>query len=183
MKRILDYMCLLAGLFLFGPLTLLIALAIALWDGPPIFFRQTRLGKEEKPITVLKFRTMQEGKVTRVGRILRPCGLDEVPQLWNVWKGQMNIVGPRPLTKEDVERLKWGENKERWNVAPGLTGLAQIHVGHSARRSLCLDRYYARHASVGLDIRIILISLLMNFFGKRRIQRLLFRQRGSRKSA
>lgn len=186
MKRLLDLCCIFAGIFIFGPPALLITIAILLDDGGPLFFRQNRLGKKGKIFEVLKFRTMRDGQVTRVGRILRPCGLDELPQLLSVLRGDMSIVGPRPLTESDVNRLGWAKHSDRWDVKPGLTGLAQIHVGRGARQSLYLDRAYAKRAGFWFDMRIILISLMMNFAGKRRVQNIVFRRRtqtGSRKVA
>lgn len=185
MKRLLDLCCIFTGIFLFGPPALLIAIAILLDDGQPLFFRQIRIGKRGKRFEVLKFRTMREGKVTRMGRILRQCGLDELPQLLNVLRGDMSIVGPRPLTEADVVRLGWKEHHDRWEVKPGLTGLAQVHVGRGARQSLFLDRSYAKRGSVWFDLRIILISLMMNLVGKRKVQGVLFKKRhtGRRKVA
>lgn len=180
MKRLIDYSCIAVGIFLFGPIGIVIAIIVYLEDRGKILFRQERIGKNGRPICVLKFRTMQEGKVTRVGRILRPCGLDEIPQLLNVFRGDMNIVGPRPLTKEDVQRLGWSYESDRWDVAPGLTGLAQVYAGRGARHSLRLDRLYARNAGLVLDLKIIFISLLMNFFGKRRVQRLVLKRQPER---
>lgn len=178
MKRFLDLACIFTGIFIFGLPWLCISLAILLDDGRPLFFRQRRIGKKRVFFEVLKFRTMREGKVTRVGRLLRQCGLDELPQLLNVLRGDMSIVGPRPLTEGDVERLGWGKQADRWDSKPGLTGLAQIRVGRGARQSLFLDRVYAKREGFFFDLKIILISLMMNFAGKRRVQNILFRKRG-----
>ena len=127
-KRLFDFACLVAALPLFGLPMLAIALAIKIDDGGPVFFRQLRAGLDRREFEVLKFRTMRDGAVTRAGRWLRLSGLDELPQFLNVLYGQMSIVGPRPLTVSDIERLGWteGEVLRRWNVKPGITGLAQI---------------------------------------------------------
>ena len=107
---------------------ILIAVCIFLEDRGPILFLQERIGLREIPFLIYKFRTMRDGKVTRVGRILRRTGLDELAQLFNILLGDMNIVGPRPLTKFDIDRLGWNQYKfvKRFSVKPGLTGLAQV---------------------------------------------------------
>ena len=84
-----------------------IAAAILLLDGRPVLFRQTRLGRGRRPFTILKFRSMRDGEVTALGRVLRSTGLDELPQLVNVLDGELSAVGPRPLTEADVQRLGW----------------------------------------------------------------------------
>jgi lipopolysaccharide/colanic/teichoic acid biosynthesis glycosyltransferase len=172
MKRLTDLSCILVGTFLFGPLGLLVGILILLDDRGPIFFRQERLGLGGKPFQVLKFRTMRDAKVTRMGKVLRSTGLDEVPQLLNVLKGEMSVVGPRPLTMGDVKRLGWTAPKfaSRWKVAPGLTGLAQIHGGRGARHSFRLDSLYAKRCGLTVDLKIILLTLLMNFLGKGRVR-------------
>ena len=124
-----------------------VAAAVRL-GGPPVLFRQTRLGRGRRPFTILKFRSMANGKVTPVGRVLRATGLDELPQSYelpqfiNILRGEMSAVGPRPLTQADVERLGWTgpEYDFRWLARPGLTGLAQIAGSDSPQASLELDR-------------------------------------------
>src|SRR5262245_31337799 len=123
----------------------MIVIAAAVWleDGGHVFFRQPRLGYRRRPFSILKFRTMRDGQVTRVGRVLRATGLDEVPQFVNILAGHMSAVGPRPLTEADVLRLGWdaSECDFRWAARPGLTGLAQL-VGRSPQESLALDHAY-----------------------------------------
>src|SRR2546428_1734832 len=104
-KRLLDVTGAAGGLLFFLPAMTLVSLAILLEDGLPLFFRQERLGEERRPFTILKFRSMRDGRITRVGRILRSTGLDEVPQFINVLRGEMSAVGPRPLTEADTARF------------------------------------------------------------------------------
>lgn len=170
LKRVFDLSGFFVSIFVFGPIFVIIAVCIYLDDKKNTFFIQERVGKNGVRIKVFKFRTMENGVVTRVGRWLRKTGLDELPQYINVFKGEMSIVGPRPLTVFDIERLKWETELSRWTMCPGLTGLAQIRSGVSAELSLQADLEYQKTASVWLDIKIILISFLMNLFGKRRVQ-------------
>jgi lipopolysaccharide/colanic/teichoic acid biosynthesis glycosyltransferase len=173
--RLFDLLFATIGMIVFAPVFVLVTFLILLDDGGPVFFRQERLGRLKVHIHVLKFRTMRDGEVTSVGRILRKTGLDEIPQFFNVLVGNMSMVGPRPLTLEDVARLRWDteDAADRWGVKPGITGLAQIYGGHSARASLFLDRAFIQRQSVCLGICVILISYVMNIFGKRRVRQLL----------
>jgi lipopolysaccharide/colanic/teichoic acid biosynthesis glycosyltransferase len=152
-----------------------VALAIVLDDGGPVFFRQRRLGRCLRPFEIVKFRTMRDGEVTRVGRHLRDTGLDELPQFFNILRGDLSAVGPRPVTRDDAQRFGWmGAHAEvRWRVKPGLTGLAQL-ASRSPRESLLLDRCYVRRQSLALDCRIIAMSFVVNVLGKSRARRLLF---------
>jgi undecaprenyl phosphate N,N'-diacetylbacillosamine 1-phosphate transferase len=111
---------------------------------------------------------MREGAITRVGRWLRRTGLDELPQFVNVCHGDMSIVGPRPLTPDDVARLNWSSVHHDWRFAmkPGITGLAQLVGGRSARHTARLDRLYRQRQSVALDVRIIALSFVINIAGK-----------------
>src|SRR5256885_6974866 len=127
-QRLFDVVGALAGLVLFAPATAVISAAVLLDDGWPVFFRQERIGYRRRPFQILKFRSMRGGRVTRVGRLLRATGLDELPQFVNILRGDMSAVGPRPLTAADIARYGWdapGFNF-RWTVRPGLTGLAQL---------------------------------------------------------
>ena len=172
LKRTLDVTGSSLGMILLWPLWLLICLAIAIEDGAPFIFRQQRLGLFKQPFEVIKFRTMTNRKVTRVGRWLRATGLDETLQLLMVLKGDMSLVGPRPLTAADIERIGWHREscQDRWEIKPGITGLAQLYSGRGARLSLHLDRYYRTHHSFRLDLKIIVLSALVNLFGKKRVQ-------------
>src|SRR5260370_2112020 len=115
------------SLFLLCPWPL-VAVVILLADAPPVLFRQERLGRQRHLFTILKFRSMRNGEVTGVGRMLRTTGLDELPQFINILRGELSAVGPRPLTQADVQRLGWSapEFDFRWTMRPALTALAQI---------------------------------------------------------
>ena len=176
MKRLFDLAGAVGGLLFFSPVMGLVALAILLEDGRPLLFSQVRLGEGRKPFTILKFRSMRNGRVTRVGRVLRATGLDELPQFINMFRGDMSAVGPRPLAEADVIRLGWGAPRYdfRWRVRPGLTGLAQVIGPGGSRRSLCLDRAYITRRSMSLDVRLIALSFAINALGKTRVRELLF---------
>lgn len=178
-KRGFDLICSLVGLLLFSPVFLAVAVLVYCDDRWPLFFLQDRAGQDGAPIRVIKFRTMRGGAVTRVGRWLRATGIDEVPQFINVLMGDMSMVGPRPLTREDIERLAWDQPRyaARWSVRPGITGLAQLHGGHSARVSWFLDRRYLQRQSIALDAWMVFLSFVVNIVGKRRVRRWL---RGNR---
>src|SRR6185295_9156331 len=109
---------------------------------------------------ILKIRTMRDGRTTRVGRVLRATGLDEIPQFINILAGEMSAVGPRPLTESDVRSFGWTgiEFDFRWETRPGLTGLAQIVGAPSARDALELDRAYTARWNPLLDCRLIALS-------------------------
>ena len=158
------------GLLVFAPVMGVVAAAVRL-GGPPVLFRQTRLGRGRRPFTILKFRSMANGKVTPVGRVLRATGLDELPQFINILRGEMSAVGPRPLTQADVERLGWTgpEYDFRWLARPGLTGLAQIAGSDSSQTSLELDRAYLADHNALLDCRLIALSFAVNVLGKARV--------------
>lgn len=142
-----------------------------------MLFRQRRIGRGRQPFEILKFRTMRDGQVTRVGRWLRATGIDEIPQFVNVLRGEMSVVGPRPLTAADIERLGWTEHEHdpRFQARPGITGLAQIFAGGGAARSLELDASYATRAGLGLDTAVVGVSFAINLFGKRTVRRALTR--------
>src|ERR1700752_4085243 len=121
-KRILDLIAAATAGAALAPLTTLIALAIWLEDGESPLFLQTRIGHQRRPFTVFKFRTMRDQRVTHVGRWLRQTGLDELPQFINVCRGDMSVIGPRPLTAEDVRRLGWSDGRHdcRFAARPGV---------------------------------------------------------------
>ena len=159
----------------FAPACVAIAVAISLDDGESPFFLQTRVGRSRRPFRVFKFRSMQNGQVTRIGAFLRRTGLDELPQLVNVLQGEMSIVGPRPLTSADVERLGWNKSSYDWRFAtrPGITGLSQLLAGRGVRMSRRLDRLYLHRQSPALDTQLIALSFVANLFGKRVASELL----------
>lgn len=113
---------------------------------------------------------MRGDKITRVGKWLRATALDEFLQFILILRGQMSLVGPRPLTQDDVTRLKWDgpEHTSRWNVTPGVTGLVQIYGGTSAAHSWELEKIYLKKNSCALQAKIILLSAIVTLFGKRR---------------
>src|SRR6187549_1515404 len=179
MKRLFDVAGALGGLVFFGPVMLVTAAAILLDDRRPVLFRQVRIGLARRPFENLKFRSMRDGQVTRVGRVLRATGLDEIAQFFNIVRGDMSAVGPRPLTDADVRRLGWGtgEFDFRWDAKPGLTGLAQIAGTQAAAESLALDREYLARRTVWLDLWLIALSFAVNAFGKTRVRRFMHRRR------
>jgi lipopolysaccharide/colanic/teichoic acid biosynthesis glycosyltransferase len=182
-KRLFDLVGAAGGLLAFSPAMAVIAAAIVLEDGGPVLFRQERIGRRRRPFTILKFRSMRDGRITRVGRMLRATGLDELPQFINILRGDMSAVGPRPLTESDVTRLGWTAPRYdfRWRVPPGLTGLAQVTEARSGRLSLGLDRRYVARQSLSLDVRLVAISFAINALGKERVRRLLVRSGRARR--
>jgi sugar transferase EpsL len=158
-----------AGLLVLAPVMAAVALAICVCDGGPVLFRQRRPGYRGEPFVLLKFRTMREARdaegrlpadeerLTVLGRWLRESSLDELPQLWNVLRGEMSVVGPRPLLMEYLERYS-AEEMRRHEVKPGITGWAQIHGRNATswRERFALDVWYVEHWSLGLDAQILL---------------------------
>jgi len=165
-------------LLFFSPIMGFVALAILVEDGRPVFFTQQRLGEGRRSFTIFKFRSMRNGRVTRIGRVLRATGLDELPQFINMLRGDMSAVGPRPLEEADVIRLGWSTPRYdfRWRVPPGLTGLAQVLGSGGCRRSLLLDRLYIARRGMCLDVRLVALSFAINALGKKRVRELLLRR-------
>jgi len=135
-------------------------------------FKQERIGLHKSPFVIYKFRTMKNGKITILGKILRKTGIDELFQLINIVIGTMNFVGPRPLTLEDIERLNWNDTafRKRWDVKPGITGLAQLTNVCDARVSWERDKYYVENRSPGLNRKILWQSILIPFLGKAKVK-------------
>jgi sugar transferase EpsL len=170
-KRSLDLAVALVGLAVLSPLILVIALAIRLTMGTPVYFRQVRPGLESRPFTLLKFRTMNSStdvrgellpdaqRLTRFGTILRRSSLDELPQLWNVLVGDMSLVGPRPLMMQYLERYT-PEQARRHEVPPGITGWAQINGRNSVtwEERFRLDVWYVDNRSFLLDLQILALT-------------------------
>jgi lipopolysaccharide/colanic/teichoic acid biosynthesis glycosyltransferase len=177
-KRVFDVVGASAGLLAFAPAMAAIAAAVLLDDGRPVLFRQERAGYRRRPFHILKFRTMRDGRVTRVGRLLRATGLDEVPQFINILRGEMSAVGPRPLTADDIARLGWSGAAFdfRWACRPGLTGLAQLVGAHADGDSLAFDRVHADGWNPLLDCQLIAWSFAVNGVGKKRVRRWLRRR-------
>jgi lipopolysaccharide/colanic/teichoic acid biosynthesis glycosyltransferase len=178
-KRLFDLVGAVGGLVAFSPVMAAIAAAIVLDDGRPILFRQARVGIGRRTFTIVKFRSMRDGRVTRVGRLLRATGLDELPQFLNILRGDMSAVGPRPLTESDVQWLGWNAARYdfRWRVRPGLTGPAQVMGATSAPLSACLDRWYVARQRLSLDARMVALSFAVNALGKTRVREWLLQAR------
>jgi lipopolysaccharide/colanic/teichoic acid biosynthesis glycosyltransferase len=155
-----------------SPLLAVAALLIRVTDGAPVLFRQHRLGLGRRPFQIIKLRTMAGGEITPIGGVLRGLGVDELPQLINVLRGEMALVGPRPLTAADVRRVGWeGPPFDlRWTVPPGITGAAQIAPVRRChpRTAWRLDRRYVLRRSARGDAAILAMSLLVPLLGKRR---------------
>jgi lipopolysaccharide/colanic/teichoic acid biosynthesis glycosyltransferase len=166
MKRSFDIIISLIGLIIFTPLLLLISIAILVFDGFPIIFVQPRLGKNKKEFNIIKFRTMKMGdsksseddeiRQTLLGKLLRKTSLDELPVLINVLKGEMSLVGPRPLLIKYSERFNSFQNR-RHEVLPGITGLAQIKGRNqlSWEEKFNYDIQYIDEHNFLLDIMIL----------------------------
>ncbi len=155
-------------LLLISPLVLIISILIYLQSRTNVIFTQKRIGLNSKEFTIYKFKTMENQKVTFIGKLLRKLGLDEIPQLYNIIKGDMAFVGPRPLTQFDIDRLKWNtpEFSKRWSVKPGITGLAQLSKVCCSNLAINNDLYYIDNKHFILDFKIIIKSLLVPIIGK-----------------
>ncbi len=165
MTRVFDVVGASVLLVLGAPILALAVLAILVTMGPPVLFRQTRTGIRGRSFVLLKLRTMRsrsdvgtcdEDRLTTLGRILRATSADELPQLWNVLRGDMALVGPRPLLPEYLERYS-AEQARRHEVKPGITGLAQVcgRNGLTWARKFRLDVWYVDHRTLGLDLWIL----------------------------
>jgi lipopolysaccharide/colanic/teichoic acid biosynthesis glycosyltransferase len=161
------------ALVLLSPLLAWTALAVAATQGLPILFRQERPGRHGRPFTILKFRTMRppkpgevwyatdEQRLTRLGQFLRSASIDELPELWNVLRGQMSLVGPRPLLMEYLATYSPDEHR-RHDMHPGITGWAAVNGRHAATFDdrLALDVWYVDHWSIALDLRIMAMTIV-----------------------
>lgn len=176
-KRAMDVVMSVIGLFVLSPLLGVVALAIRYRMGSPVLFRQPRPGLNGRPFVLVKFRTMREPMpteqpvveqelVTGLGSFLRLTSIDELPQFWNILKGDMSMVGPRPLAMEYLPRYT-PEQARRHTVRPGLTGWAQVHGRHmlSWEERFTLDVWYVDHWSLWLDIRVLFMTVLKVFQG------------------
>jgi len=185
-KRVIDVLAATGLLVLVGPLCALVALAIKLEDGGPVLFRQTRTGRNGMPFELFKFRSMRvdaeaqsgpkwadsnDSRVTRMGRWIRRLRIDEIPQAWNVLRGDMSFVGPRPERPEFVAMLRTHipYYDQRHAVPPGITGWAQVNFPYGAtidesRQKLEYDLYYLKNFSVLMDAFIMLRTIKIVFF-------------------
>ncbi len=171
-KRIFDLIVASLGLMILSPIILLTAILVRIFLGTPVLFRQTRPGYKGKPFTVYKFRTMTDARdangnllsdsirLTRFGKFLRSSSLDELPELFNVLRGEMSLIGPRPLLMEYLP-LYSAEQMRRHDVHPGMTGWAQVNGRNATgwQTRFKLDVWYVDHWSFWLDIKIMFMSL------------------------
>jgi lipopolysaccharide/colanic/teichoic acid biosynthesis glycosyltransferase len=190
MKRAFDIALAGTGLVMSAPIWLALAAAIKLEDGGPVFFTQERVGQGGHVFQAFKFRSMRpdaevevgalqatagDPRVTRIGRVMRATAMDELPQLWNIFRGDMSFVGPRALRPGEIEAV--GETlvpleavpgyASRVTVRPGLTGIAQIYAARdiTRRHKFRYDLLYIRRRSFALDLRLILLSFWISFLG------------------
>ncbi len=172
-KRLMDLALTVPAILILSPILILISLMVAVWHGFPVLFRQKRPGMHGEIFTIYKFRTMRNlldshgnplpdaKRITRLGHFLRSTSLDELPELFNVLKGEMSLVGPRPLLVEYLP-LYTPEQARRHDVLPGITGWAQVH-GRNAltwEEKFRLDVWYVDHWSLWLDIKIIAMTII-----------------------
>jgi lipopolysaccharide/colanic/teichoic acid biosynthesis glycosyltransferase len=191
LKRAFDATLAGIGLIISSPAWLLFSAAIKLEDGGPIFYTQSRAGRGGRVFQAMKFRSMvpnaegisgpvqataHDPRVTRVGRFLRATAMDELPQLWNIFRGDMSFVGPRALRPAEIEDDGSGAPvpleavpgySERSRVRPGLTGVAQIYAARDVlrRQKFRYDTLYIRQRSFWLDLRLIMLSFWITFRG------------------
>lgn len=188
-KRIIDFCTALVCLVLFSPLMLACYIAIKREDGGPAIFRQERIGRFGRPFTIYKFRSMKvdaekdgpalyqhehETRMTKVGKFLRTHHLDELPQLWNVVKGEMAFIGPRPERKYFIEKIMEKDPRYTYlyQVRPGVTSYATLYNGYTDTmekmlRRLELDLYYLEHRSLWFDAKLLLLTFINIAFGKK----------------
>lgn len=176
MKRLSDLLFSVLALTIFSIPIITISLLLKFKEKHPIIFYQERIGLYKKKFYIYKFQTMVDDSPTRIGRLLRNSGLDELLQFLNVIKGTMSIVGPRALTEFDINRLGWNTDSysKRWSVKPGITGLAQIYGGQHKKISWFWDSKYLENNNVFIDFILIIVSFAMNMFGKKRIRNLIW---------
>lgn len=191
-KRLLDVALAGTGLVLSAPIWAALAALVKLEDRGPVFFRQMRVGEGGRVFPVLKFRSMvpdadkkygvrqaaeHDPRITRIGRIMRASAMDELPQLWNIFRGDMSFVGPRALAPGEIETRGTGEMValedipgyvERHTVRPGLTGIAQIYAPRDVPRrwKFKYDQIYVRNQGFWFDVTLIALSFWITFRGK-----------------
>ena len=191
-KRAFDVLLSGTGLLLSSPIWLALAIAVKLEDSGPVFYSQDRAGKDGEVFRAWKFRSMvpdaekhvgaiqateHDPRVTRIGRVMRATAMDELPQLWNIFVGDMSFVGPRALRPGEIETLGDGRLEaleevpgyaERSRVRPGLTGVAQIYAPRdiTRRNKFRYDRVYIGRQSFWLDLRLVALSFWITFRGK-----------------
>lgn len=183
LKRVLGFFFSLAGVILLSPLLLLLVVCIKVDSRGPVLFKQKRVGKNKTHFNILKFRTMYadtpqdvpthllqnpEKRITKVGRFLRKTSLDELPQMFNILKGEMCIVGPRPALWNQYDLIEERDKYNANDITPGLTGWAQVNGRDELPIPVKaeLDGYYAQHISLWLDIKIIFMTISNVLGGK-----------------
>ena len=191
LKRAFDATLAAAGLVASAPLWVVFTILIKLEDGGPVFFRQERVGLGGREFVALKFRSMRpdaeagvgaiqaverDPRVTRIGRVMRVTAMDELPQLWNILRGDMSFVGPRALRPGEIEAARNGQLERledvpgfatRISVRPGLTGVAQVYAPRDVprRHKFRYDRIYIHRHTFWLDVRLILLSFWISVLG------------------
>jgi lipopolysaccharide/colanic/teichoic acid biosynthesis glycosyltransferase len=192
MKRLFDIVVSAAGLVVFAPIAAVIAVAVKLEDGGPILFGQERVGRHGRVFLVLKFRSMipdaeretgavqasaGDPRIPRVGRVIRATAMDELPQLWNILRGDMSVVGPRPLRPGEADTTADGRHLplasipgyvERHQIRPGLTGLAQVYAPRDLPRTgkFRYDLLYRRRQRLALDLHLVAMSFWITLRGR-----------------
>lgn len=173
-KRVIDVVLAIIALLLGLPLILVAVITLRLAGVQPALFREERTGRHGAPFRILKLRTMVDARdeagrllpdterLTQVGRVIRALGIDELPELWNVIRGEMSLVGPRPLPTRYADRYNDAE-RVRHAVLPGLTGWAQVRGGNAVDwpTRMEMDMWYVNHRSFGVDMRIVLETFAM----------------------
>lgn len=189
LKRSVDFIIATCCLIFFFPLALVCAIAIHLEDGLPVIYRQERIGLHGKPFFIYKFRSMKidaekdgpdlleisgDPRLTKVGRILRAHHLDELPQLWNVFKGDMAFIGPRPERKFYIDQIMEHDPRYEYlyQIRPGVTSYATLYNGYTDTmekmlRRLDLDLFYLENRSWWLDAKILIKTFINIVFGKK----------------
>jgi O-antigen biosynthesis protein WbqP len=182
MKRFFDFILSLLAIIILSPLLLILSLTVLIDDGAPVIFKQDRVGKDNKLFKVYKFRTMKKNTanvptaelkdagnyITKSGRMLRKTSLDELPQLFNILKGDMSFVGPRPLIPEETKIRALRLENGIYSVRPGMTGLAQINGRDTLddESKTRYDKKYIEEQSLLLDIKIIIQTVFVVLLGK-----------------
>lgn len=188
-KRIIDFFTAFICLILFSPLMLACYIAVKREDGGPAIFKQERIGRFGRPFYIYKFRSMkidaekdgpalyqheQETRMTKIGKFLRGHHLDELPQLWNVLKGEMAFIGPRPERKFYIDQIMERDSRYSYlyQIRPGVTSYATLYNGYTDTiekmlRRLELDLYYLEHRSLWLDAKLLMLTFLNIAFGKK----------------
>jgi lipopolysaccharide/colanic/teichoic acid biosynthesis glycosyltransferase len=172
-KTFLDVASSICLLIILAPLLIIISGLVYIVDGSPVFFVQDRVGEGRRLFKIIKFRTMEEDRETKLGRMLRLTGIDELPQLINIVRAEMSFVGPRPLTRQDIIRLGWdrSDHDVRWTVKPGITGMGQLVPVCDVDLTWSRDEYYIKNHSIRLDIRVLTTSAIVMMLGRKPLKK------------